>query len=357
MTLSDPDIGDVLVAHQHMLGERLVRLLSVFPLALRRDVEVALREPGKVLSTASHASSRIAGMWPLVTLELALTLAPDVNVSAAAVPAALALECFICALDLLDDIEDGDRTNVVAQLGSARVLNVSSALLALALRSLSQVETLSPTTTAPLVFHLQQTLTTALQDAVSGQHSDLLAENEDDRFERMTPEESIDACTEIARRKAGALMRLAFQLAALVAQTDAACSNLCAEIGEVAGIGFQFANDCHALRDFLDAGVSRRDDRLTFNSTDIARRKKTLPLVLARQYQLLQKSTPRSDYESQEADALYDGFIAAWGIRLLKNDEVRSGFARLEHQLGTQIRPLLFALLGLGAEEELRDEQ
>ena len=59
--------------------------------------------------------------WPLLTLLVAQTIAPEIDlVSASSV--AVAIECFICALDLLDDVEDDDQTPIVQSLGIARTL-------------------------------------------------------------------------------------------------------------------------------------------------------------------------------------------------------------------------------------------
>ncbi|TMC15793.1 MAG: hypothetical protein E6J33_10575 [Chloroflexi bacterium] len=56
-------------------------------------------------------------MWPLLTLLVAQAVSPQVDLFCAS-GVAVAVECFVCALDLLDDVEDGDLTPTVNALGS-----------------------------------------------------------------------------------------------------------------------------------------------------------------------------------------------------------------------------------------------
>ena len=113
-------------AQQNLLVERLQLCLATLQGDLRADVARALEAEGKLLTlqgerASSTPSSQIVGSWPLLTLLVAQTIAPEIDlVSASSV--AVAIECFICALDLLDDVEDDDQTPIVQSLGIARTL-------------------------------------------------------------------------------------------------------------------------------------------------------------------------------------------------------------------------------------------
>src|SRR5712691_7125099 len=127
-------------ARQQLLRERLHLLLSNLHPALQTDVRRAFEERGKLLfqpSSEEEAANSIlpSGSWPLLTLLVAQHISPHIDPILAG-SVAIATECFVCALDLLDDIEDEDQTAIVQELGSARVLNVSTILLALAQQEL-----------------------------------------------------------------------------------------------------------------------------------------------------------------------------------------------------------------------------
>src|SRR5205823_9188288 len=118
--------------HQQALREQLAQLLAGLPPSLVLDVECALQAEGKLLCAPS--SHRPAGVWGLLTLLVAESVAPHVPPRLAR-SVALAVECLLCALDLLDDLEDDDQTTTLQALGPPRTLNVSTTLLLLAQRS------------------------------------------------------------------------------------------------------------------------------------------------------------------------------------------------------------------------------
>src|SRR5690348_16933413 len=131
-----------LAASQQLLRERLAIFLSDIHPMMRPDLLAALQMPGKLLSHDHRESDAEgeeqrppAGLWPLVTLLVAQNISPEVDGQIAG-NVAVAIECLICALDLLDDVEDGDQTPMLQALGAARVLNISTALLALAQRAI-----------------------------------------------------------------------------------------------------------------------------------------------------------------------------------------------------------------------------
>jgi geranylgeranyl pyrophosphate synthase len=158
--------------------------------------------------------------------------------------------------------------------------------------------------------------------ATSGQHRDLLAERQS--LQEFTNEESvelvIEKCVEIARGKAGSIMRLACCLGVMCAGAEKELLEQISLLGELLGIAHQLHNDCHDLYDFLANRGAQGDTRQ--EKSDMARGKKTLPIVLA---YTLQESPTRADTEDYEdALALQRGILAAWGIRLLYRERVRS---------------------------------
>ena len=171
-------------------------LTDLHPL-LKQDTMQALMVPGKLLAQKEKDLQSPEGLWALLPLFIALMLMPEVD-RAVANRVAVAIECVICALDLLDDVEDEDQTQIVRELSIARTLNVSTALLMLAQKALLSLQSFN---VAPQkITQLLQLFEESILVATMGQHRDLLAENTS--IEDFTDEE----CIEIAAQKAGALM-------------------------------------------------------------------------------------------------------------------------------------------------------
>ena len=168
------NMRSVLTSHQFMLRERLQDFLAQVKQPLHEDVVRALEEPGKLLMTSSSEAPP-AGLWSLVTILVAQSVQPTIDLHIAS-SVAVSVECFICALDLLDDIEDGDQTQIVNDLGSARVLNISTALLMLAQRAITSLATYIGD--PALIVKLLKVFEDATFLATTGQHQDLLAESE-----------------------------------------------------------------------------------------------------------------------------------------------------------------------------------
>ncbi len=102
-------------AHQHQLRERLLALLAPLAPPLQADVKTALAGESKLLSDAEEAELP-SGVWSLLTLLLSHYLAPDIDLLVAS-GVALSLECYVCAIDLLDDVMDEDQTPTLLDLG------------------------------------------------------------------------------------------------------------------------------------------------------------------------------------------------------------------------------------------------
>ncbi len=338
--MSDPSLNQPFASLQQVLRERLTVLLEPLSPHLRADVECAFKEPGKLLfssSSTTSGSTLPAGTWALLTLLVAQHVCPDIDL-AVATSVAVAVECFLCALDLLDDIEDHDHTPIVRQLGPARVLNTSTTLLTLAHRALLSLQERG--VSFACILHLLDILQEASLTATEGQHRDLLAEQQS--ATSFTQQE----CEAIAADKAGALMRLACLLGALCAGAEPEHSQLFAELGMMLGIAHQLDNDAHDLEHELSQHSSSAAlIPVEAKKADLARGKKTLPVILAAK-EIPQEHLSLSDEEKQEISlqALYDGILATWGVCLLYRERARDCLRKIEAK--QPISPALRELLG-----------
>ena len=318
--------------YQRMLRERLQSFLDPLHPMLRSDVARALQETGKLFDiTQTGARGSVpAGSWSLLTLLIALHIAPEIDLLHVS-SAAIAVECLICALDLLDDVEDGDQTSLIKELGPARVLNVSTALLMLAQRMILSIA--RPEFPAAHILYLLDAMQELLLVATTGQQRDLLAEQR--TVEQMTVEE----CIGIAAEKAGALMSLACRMGALCAGADDEVCEHYTLLGQLLGIAHQLDNDCHDLYYLLqDESVTQSMGEGVFtiskhSKTDLIRSKKTLPIVLAAESQRAFHSED-SPIENGSCDqkGLQEGIMAGWGISLLYRERARDQLNKIEAQ-------------------------
>jgi geranylgeranyl pyrophosphate synthase len=315
--------------YQRMLRERLQFFLDPLQITLRSDIARALHETGKLLDTTQTSENAPvpAGSWSLLTLLIALNIAPNINLICAS-SVALSVECLICALDLLDDVEDEDQTSIIKDLGPARVLNVSTALLTLAQRMILSMSEFP----AAYILRLLDVMQESLLVATTGQQRDLLAEQRDVR--QLTVEE----CIEIATEKAGALMRLACRMGVLCAEADEQVCEQISLLGQLLGISHQLDNDCHDLYHLLqDEPVAQSLEEgasiAKHIKTDLIRHKKTLPIVLAAQSEQ-ESQNEGSDKEKGviNRQALQEGIITAWGICLLYRERARDQLQKIEAQ-------------------------
>lgn len=339
-----------------MLRERLHLTLATLHPALRSDVERAISQPGKLLfhpQSAEPSRTPTAGTWPLLTLLVAQHIAPSIDLIKAGW-VALAVECFVCALDLLDDVEDEDQTRVIQELGISRSLNASTALLTLSqqfILSLRQEQV-----TAARTLMLLQAFADCLVAAVTGQQRDLLAEHR--RAREVTREEYV----EIAAGKAGAIMRLACQAGAICAGGSRKVTAQFGELGMELGLAHQLDNDAHDLYDLLHRGSTHAPETgtsATYFKSDLARGKKTLPIILAaaslerlpgkeglsdNMDAALKNLTGFSDRENEEYRRVLDeGIVATWGISLLYRERAHERLREIEAQkpIAAELRLLL----------------
>ncbi len=293
-------------------------LTDVHPL-LKQDTMQALMVPGKLLAQKEKDQQLPEGLWALLPLLIALMLMPEID-HAVADRVAVAVECVLCALDLLDDIEDEDQTQIVYELGIARTLNVSTALLMLAQKALLSLHSLN---VAPQkITQLLQLFEESILVATMGQHRDLLAENRS--VEDFTDEE----CIEIAAQKAGALMKLACVSGAICAGSDEETYQQLAQLGKLLGIAHQLDNDSHDLYHLIQEGLqypSSGAERDRKNSkTDLIRHKKTLPIIIAmREKKSGIENAQQVEAGEQSIQTLNEGIISTLGISLLYRERAQ----------------------------------
>jgi geranylgeranyl pyrophosphate synthase len=329
-------------AQQQQLRERLHHLLSTLHPVLQKDVKRAFQESGKLLFQPSYnagAANRTmpTGSWPLLTLLITQHISPNTDLAFAS-GVAIATECFVCALDLLDDVEDEDQTPIIQELGAARALNISTTLLALAHRSFLSL--LQYGMDQAVVLRLLALMQEAMLVATSGQHRDLLAE------QRKASDLTREECIEIAAAKAGAIMRFACLVGAISAgASEDECAEF-AEMGELLGIAHQLDNDAHDLYYLVESADALSGTLVERNvKTDLARGKKTLPIVLAASInESLQENREPSDEENQEnMQALNEGIMTTWAISLLYRERAKdlSQAISLRKSLAPELRLLL----------------
>jgi geranylgeranyl diphosphate synthase, type I len=218
-----------------------------FPVPFTNLLRIPLSQPGKTLSGDSTAR------WPEFVFACCSASGGSEN---AAPRVAAAVELLIAALDVLDDVEDGDASTLVAEVGPAQALNVSTALLFLSHQALA---TLPQDGVAPeRIPAFLSVLTQAGASATAGQHLDLSSEGVDGL--------STQDAHEIARRKAGALAAGACRLGALTGTDNESLLDLYEDLGRHLGTMAQLENDLH-------------DAQGNLTKTDIERRKPTMPLV------------------------------------------------------------------------------
>lgn len=317
---------------QKLLQEALLKLLENVSSPLRDDTIVALSGKNKLLSSSQGRLP--AGVWPLMTFLLAQYLQPDADLHLA-ISAALAIECLLCSFDILDDIEDGDTTPILQILSPPRALNVATALLMLAQRSLCAF---------PSSQQSQRLWDTFIENALlacSGQHQDLVAEQQP--IEQFRAEDALM----IAEAKSGSLMRLTCLLGALSVEAPEEICSLVAEMGMALGMAHQLDNDAHDLSAALPplATAEESPAQLPPIKSDLRRGKKTLPIVLAAQQNTLQKVSTTADMRSREL--LQEGIVATWSACLVYRTQVRSSLDLLIAMLQRPLPPALQNLIGV----------
>ena len=328
MTIDNP-----FATSQILLRARFYTLLPALSNEeLRADVVFALQTKGKLLSPealleegAKERPPRPAGTWALLTFAVTRSVGTDVNEDNATM-GAVAVECLLRALDLLDDIEDDDPSVVVETLGVSRALNVSTALLFLALQALLSLQHTRGCGQEGSQLALSVVINGVLS-AISGQHRDILSEW------RPTANYSTETCLSIAEEKAGSLMSLACRLGALLAGAPPEVCEQFTTLGMNLGVAHQLDNDAHDVSAAYEASLHAGTVTTVATKSDLRRNRKTLPVILAVEQGIdLQTSEEHADEEKQRGReaVLHEATVTTWSIGLLYRERARQCLLDIE---------------------------
>jgi geranylgeranyl pyrophosphate synthase len=252
------------------------------PHEMAEHIQLLFCQKGKIFSsptiTGEPLSDADYGMWSLhAGLSYSAALGIDgfpvsARVWKRALPIAAMAEFLGLALDIVDDIQDGD-----AQFPGKQALTVSLALLSAAFQSIS-------CSNLPLVVRIEihKRLAAALFQSTIGQYLDIAFENRNDVTEEMS--------VLMTRRKSGSLLGLVYEAGAIAGASlhhprhdVQAIGSLFQRFGEQLGLRFQLLNDL-------------RDTEITSTKSDRLLGKQTLPLVLEREFAI-----DKMEHESQIA--------------------------------------------------------
>ncbi len=241
-----PDTERFAIVRQ-LLEEAVER--TPLPASSQPFLRIPLQQPGKLLGGAEQP------LWPATVLAVCAASGADQRLGS---KVAAAVELFMASLDILDELEDGDRSPLAETVGPARALNISTMLLFLAQSLLQSLH--EDGLPAERVLQLTKTLTTFGIEATVGQDRDLQSANAEAL--------SYDEALTIAQMKAGALVACACTISALLATDDPYLLKLYGDWGRHYGTAAQLANDLH--------------DATNANKSDLAQQKGTLPLLYER---------------------------------------------------------------------------
>jgi geranylgeranyl pyrophosphate synthase len=306
-----------------------------FPPAFVRQILQILRQPGKLLSRpvvrGALLDARDLRGW---TLPILLTAAAASGAQSSALSAlppsfwrrvravAVASECLGAALDVIDDIQDGDSL-LVQRLGMPFALNTGVALLELAPIALHRARKAG--WSDALAQAAQESLHTSILTSLGGQFLDL-------RFEQINKVSEVQVM-EMTEKKSGSLLALICQLGAMAGVTQqherpASYFEAVAHFGWHLGVWFQLLNDLH------DAEQAQSQA----TKSDRQRRKKTLPLVLEQHGMIEEVNSKKQEWTPNVQTALSYTYVVAERFRLRAEKALQA----LEESFGPH--PLLWPL-------------
>lgn len=249
---------------------RVEELLNTLPCApdLGQLMRAALSEPSKILCLEVPS-----GKTKLVTLVYnVLNGDPDPRL----IEAAAAIEIIIPAFDIIDDVQDGKLSEGVARPVMGQWLNAALYLIYLGQQVLNRSGFETTRLNSARQFFNSQVL-----QAIDGQQADLVSEAS-----------LVDSqmALGISSRKSGSLIRGIFELSASLAGAEERIVGLSGQIGQLLGTSKQLKNDLGDLR-LLTAEEAEANE---WRNSDIAHRKKTLPVTFALNFA---KQYPSPEYQ------------------------------------------------------------
>ncbi|MDO8473492.1 MAG: polyprenyl synthetase family protein [Dehalococcoidia bacterium] len=176
-----------------------------------------------------------------------------------AMPAAAAIELWLTAGDVFDEIEDQDEPGLWLNVGIAQATNAAIALLFLSQQAVFRLGSQGYSESA--VLEIARTLGDYGLRSTFGQHRDLVNESLAD----VSEEDYI----EMTGQRSGSLAAAACKVGAILADSRKEVLTAYELAGRNIGICAQIMND---VRSFSEG---------SFGKSDVARHKKTLPLIFA----------------------------------------------------------------------------
>lgn len=306
---------------------------SHFPPGFARQLTQALRQPGKLLNSpviqGELLTARDLRGWVLPVLLAAAAgtqspsldrLAPSFWRRARAVAAAA--ELLGIALDVIDDVQDGD-SPFVQRLGMPLALNTGIALLELAPIALNRARSAG---WSDAVAHAAlETMHASVLTSLGGQFLDL-------RFEQVSAVSEAQVM-EMTEKKSGTLLALICRLGAMAGtmkeqERPSSYFEAVSLFGWHLGVWFQLLNDLH------DAEQAQAQT----SKSDRQRRKKTLPLLLERRGMIENVNIGKQKWLPDVQAALSYTYVLAETFRL----RAQKALQALEEQFGPH--PLLWPL-------------
>jgi geranylgeranyl pyrophosphate synthase len=191
--------------------------------------------------------------WPLLPLVVCEAISGHYE---RALPAAAALQLFIAAGDIFDDIEDADSSeSLSAKYGSAIATNVATTLLILAEKAIIRLE--NRDVEDYVIVRVMDVVNSSFTTTCVGQHLDLSVTLETGVSE--------DAYLRIVDMKTASTVQCACHIGALLAAANQRLIDTIAIFGHNLGMASQIANDIQGI----------------IRGGDILKRKMTLPVIYA----------------------------------------------------------------------------
>lgn len=308
---------------------------SHFPPGFARQVTRALRAPRKLLSSPVMQGELLGGRdlrgWVLPVLLAAASSSGAQSDSLASLPptfwrraraVAAASEFLGAALDVIDDVQDGD-SPFVQRLGAPFALNTGVALLALAPAALNRARAAGWSDAQ--AHDALETLRAGILTSLGGQFLDL-------RFERMSAVDEVQVM-EMTEKKSGTLLALICRLGAMAGvssgqERSSEYFEAVSLFGWHLGVWFQLLNDLH------DAELAQTQPA----KSDRQRGKKTLPLLLEQRGMIEDVNSSKQEWPLRVQTALSYTYVVAETFRL----RAQKALQALEEQFWPH--PLLWPL-------------
>jgi geranylgeranyl pyrophosphate synthase len=212
-----------------LLGEEIEALLA--PLSKVTGFYDLVREPLTKLKRGLAPNVTRDWPWPLIPLIVCEAICGRCE---HAIPAAVALQLFLTAGDVFDDIEDADSSeSLSAKYGFAKATNVATTLLILAEKAITRLK--DKGVEDSIIVSVMNTINSYYTTACMGQHLDL-------SFNSEIPV-SEETYLKIIEMKSASQVECACKVGVLLARAKQELVNIFTYFGHYLGLSSQIAND------------------------------------------------------------------------------------------------------------------